>query len=227
MTMIERCIVGGMELIDAAKREGLDVRFDSYPYDAWCGKAGSALFDDGFLETWAKNNTIEDLEAASGQFKGERLTPEKLAVMRREDPLSLIVCHVMDGEAVRDCIAHPDCMIASDALYTGGGAHPRIAGTFPKSLKTLRDKGYSWGEALKKMTVMPADSLGLASGKICAGSVADVSVFDKDNFIDHATYQDQFAPPTGVKLVVMGGHVILRDGNIEGEPRGDFYIRRA
>lgn len=222
MTMghTQRCI----ELIERASREGVDIAFDCYPYDAFCAKAGSAVYDDGFVERW-NGKGPECLEAVSGRFKGNLLTFETLAVMRKEEPMDLIVAHVMDQDEVFGCLAHPDCIVASDALYTGGGAHPRIAGTFPRALRILRERGYSWGEALRKMTAMPADALRLPAGRLSLGSVADIVAFDPENFTDHATFQDPFAPPTGLKLVVINGKIALRDGEIEGDPKGDFFVR--
>jgi N-acyl-D-amino-acid deacylase len=216
-----------IDLMDKARADGLDVRFDCYPYDAFCAKAGSAVFDDGFEDTWADGRGLECLEATSGRFKGQPLTYEALAIMRREEPMVLIVAKVMNYEEIRDCLAHPDCIIASDALYTGGGAHPRIAGTFPRAIRILREKGYPWGEALRKVSVLPADSLGITAGRLDVGSPADVIVFDPENFVDRATYQEPFEPPTGLKMVAMGGNIVLRDGEITGEPSGDLFARSS
>jgi N-acyl-D-amino-acid deacylase len=119
------------------------------------------------------------------------------------------------------CVAHPDCIIASDTFYDGGGAHPRTSGTFPKALKMLRQHGYSWLDALKKVTTMPADVMRIDAGRLRPGSVADVTVFDPENFADTATYQDPFSPPTGLKLVLLGGKTALSDGELSGEPRGE------
>ncbi|MDL2263218.1 amidohydrolase family protein [Synergistaceae bacterium OttesenSCG-928-I11] len=215
-----------MDVIDAAMKEGLDVCFDCYPYDAFCAKAGSAVYDDGFVERW-RGKGPEALEAVSGQFKGQRLTFETLAKMRTEEPMDLIVAHVMDKEEVENCLAHPKCIVASDALYTGGGAHPRIAGTFPRALRILRERGYTWQDALAKMTTMPADRIRLENaGRLAKGSIADVIVFNPETFVDNATFQEPFAPPTGLELVVVGGKVTLRDGKFSPEPVGDFYERK-
>ena len=215
-----------MDVIEAAMKEGLDVCFDCYPYDAFCAKAGSAVYDDGFVERW-RGKGPEALEAVSGQFKGQRLTFETLAKMRAEEPMDLIVAHVMDKEEVEHCLAHPKCIVASDALYTGGGAHPRIAGTFPRALRILRERGYTWQNALAKMTTMPADRMRLANaGRLAKGSIADVVVFNPKTFADNATFQDPFAPSNGLELVVINGKVALEDGELSKEPYGDFYERK-
>lgn len=202
------------ELITQAAARGVDVAFDCYPYDAFCARAGSAVYDDGFVERW-KGKGPECLEAASGRFKGQRLTFESLAEMRSADPMGLIVAHVMDKDEIEECIANPACIIASDALCFagGGGAHPRIAGTFPRALRILRGKGYSWGQALSKMTTRPAERMGLDGGRLFEGSCANVTVFDPENFTDRATFQEPFLPPDGLRLVVINGQVAFEDGN--------------
>jgi N-acyl-D-amino-acid deacylase len=214
------------EEIERAVSSGADVGFDCYPYDAFCAKAGSAVYDDGFVERW-KGKGPEYLEAVSGRFKGNRLTFETLAEMRREEPLGLIVAHVIDKAEMENCIAHPSCIVVSDSLFTGEGAHPRIAGTFPRALRILREHGYGWEDALRKMTVMPAERINIQAGRLFEGAAADIAVFDPDGFIDRATYQEPFLPPDGLKLVVINGRVALRDGKISSEPHGEFYRRKV
>lgn len=213
------------EIIESERESGLDVAFDCYPYDAFCAKAGSAVYDDGFIERW-RGKGPEALEAVSGQFKGQRLTFETLKKMRGEEPMDLIVAHVMDKDEVERCIARPICIVASDSLYTGGGAHPRIAGTFPRALRVLRERGYDWQDALAKMTTMPADLMRLPNaGRLGVGSVADVTVFDPKKFSDNATFQEPFAPPSGLELVVINGKIALKHGEFSKEPCGDFFSR--
>ncbi|MDR2174935.1 MAG: amidohydrolase family protein [Synergistaceae bacterium] len=208
-------------LIEEAAAEGVDVGFDCYPYDAFCTAAGSAVYDDGFVERW-KGKGPECLEAVSGRFRGSRLTFGTLAEMRREEPDGLIVAHVMDREEIENCVANPACIVASDALAASGGAHPRIAGTFPRALGILRRRGYGWEDALRKMTVMPADRMRLDAGRLYEGAAADITVFDPETFIDRATFQEPFTPPDGLKLVVIGGHVALKDKKFSGEPHGSL-----
>jgi N-acyl-D-amino-acid deacylase len=214
------------EEIERAVTDGVYVSFDCYPYDAFCAKAGSAVYDDGFVERW-RGKGPECLEAVSGRFKGNRLTFETLAEMRREEPMSLIVAHVMDKSEVENCIANPACIVASDALFSGNGAHPRIAGTFPRAIRILRERGYSWQAALSKMTTMPAKRLSIAAGKLYEGATADVIVFDPNGFTDRATFQEPFVPPDGLKLVIINGRTVLNDGKISPEPHGDFFRRAS
>jgi N-acyl-D-amino-acid deacylase len=145
--------------------------------------------------------------------------------MRREEPNELIVAHVMDSAEIENCVANPLCIVASDALMTSGGAHPRIAGTFPRALRVLRRHGYSWENALRKMTVLPAERMSLdGAGRLYEGAAADIVVFDPDGFADRATFQDPFTPPDGLELVVINGRVALKDGTLSGEPHGELSL---
>jgi N-acyl-D-amino-acid deacylase len=215
-----------MDVIDAAGSEGLPVTFDCYPYDAFCTNIGSAVFDDGFAERW-RGKGPEYLEAVSGRFKGERLNWNTFAEMRREEPDGQVVAHIMDRDEVERCVAHPNCIIGSDSYYQGEGAHPRLSGTFPRALRILRERGCGWSAALKKMTSMPADAMRIGAGRIDAGVPADIAVFDPERFADRATYEDPFAPPDGMKMVIVGGGVTLKDGVLSGAPSGKLLIRRS
>jgi N-acyl-D-amino-acid deacylase len=210
------------ELIEGAAADGVDVGFDCYPYDAFCANAGSAVYDDGFVQRW-KGKGPECLMAVSGKFKGRRLTFETLAETRKNEPDALVVAHVMDREEVENCLANPRCVIASDALTLGGGAHPRVAGTFPRAFRVLRERGYGWEEILRKATVMPAESVRLEAGRLYEGAPADVVVFDPNRFIDRATFQEPFLPPEGLELVLIGGRAALKDRKISPQPCGSFH----
>lgn len=210
--------------IEKAVACGVDVGFDCYPYDAFCAKAGSAVFDEGYLERW-RGKGPEYLEAVSGRFKGQRLTYEKLAIMRAEEPTALIAGYVLNNEEVELCLMHPLCIIASDGLYTGDGAHPRISGAFPRALRMLVQKGFSWAEALKKATSMPADLLRIDSGRLAIGKTADIVVFKPDQFIDKATFLEPFAPASGLELVIINGKIVLKNGVIYNTPQGAFFVR--
>ncbi|GHS99709.1 N-acyl-D-glutamate deacylase [Synergistales bacterium] len=207
------------DIIALAALRGVDVSFDCYPYDAFCTYAGSAVYDR-FAERYSKG--AECLEAVSGKFKNQRLTSETLAEMRAQEPNALIVAYVMDKDEIEECIARPDCVVASDALSMGGGAHPRVAGTFPRALGILRKKGYSWSDALAKVTVMPAMRAMLDAGRLYELANADITVFDPDGFTDRSTFQEPFLPSAGLKLVVINGRIAFEDGKIASEKNGKF-----
>jgi N-acyl-D-amino-acid deacylase len=207
------------ELISSARRGGARVTFDAYPYSAFCTNIGSAVFDDGFCERW-RGRGPENFEAVSGKFRGKWLNWDSFAEMRRDEPGGWVIAHVLDAGEVETCVMRPDCIVASDSFYGGEGIHPRTYGTFPRALGIMRAGGYNWNDALKKITSMPADVMGIPSGRLKPGQAADVAVFDPENFTDRATYHDAFAPPSGIKLVLVGGNAAVQDGKVLRIPRG-------
>jgi N-acyl-D-amino-acid deacylase len=68
-------------------------------------------------------------------------------------------------------------------------------------------------EAVRRMTGLPAEILGLADrGRIAEGFVADFVVFDPDRVADRSTYAEPTMLATGIEHVVLGGEVALQDG---------------
>lgn len=213
-----------LDMVDQAYAAGTDVTFDCYPYAAFCTSVGSAVFDPGFEDRW--NKDVGVLEAGSGKFKGQRLTKAMFEEMRSETPTALIIAHVLNESEVRTCLRHPRCAIASDAVLRNGEGHPRAAGTFPRGLRILREEGLSWPEALAHATSIPAEMTWLDRGTLRPGSVADLVLFEPERFTDKATFSDQLAPPEGIRAVLLGGRVAVREGTITEEPLGTFLLRR-
>jgi N-acyl-D-amino-acid deacylase len=90
--------------------------------------------------------------------------------------------------------------------------HPRYYGTFPRVLgRYVRElKVISLPEAVKKMTSMNADKIGIKErGRLKEGTFADVTVFDQDRVIDRATFEQPHQFPAGIKYVVVNGVVTI------------------
>jgi N-acyl-D-aspartate/D-glutamate deacylase len=90
--------------------------------------------------------------------------------------------------------------------------HPRYYGTFPRVLgRYVRElKVIALPEAVKKMTSMNADKLGIKDrGRLKEGFAADVTVFDQDRVIDRATFEQPHQYPVGIKYVIVNGVVTV------------------
>jgi len=213
-----------LEHIEKARADGADVTFDCYPYDAFCTKLGSAIFDPGFEKRWGKG--LEALEVGSGPYRGRWLDEDDLyAKLRAEDPDCLIIAHVIRTDEMEQCLAHPDCAVASDSLLRNKQGHPRAAGTFPRALRMLKDNGFTWPEAIRKCTSLPADMTWLNKGRIEAGADADIVVFDARRLADRATFAEQLLPPDGIEWVILGGTPAVRNNEILDGPKGRLMNR--
>ncbi|HEY6737675.1 MAG TPA: D-aminoacylase [Actinopolymorphaceae bacterium] len=108
---------------------------------------------------------------------------------------------------IRTALSWPYTMIGSDGLpLPSGPVHPRLYGTFPRVLSRYTGPTLGWGEAVRRMTSLPAARFGFPGrGTICAGGVADLVVVRPDRLEDTATYDDPRRFPHGVELVLVGG----------------------
>ena len=78
-------------------------------------------------------------------------------------------------------------------------------------------------DALRKMTVLPADRLNLKTkGEIKEGFDADIVIFDEDTIIDCATYEQPTLPPDGISYVILNGQIAVRDKVLVDGTRGRF-----
>jgi N-acyl-D-aspartate/D-glutamate deacylase len=117
---------------------------------------------------------------------------------------------------VRTILADPDVMVASDASAMSPDGplgrfpvHPRNYGTFPRVLGPyVRDGVLSLEAAVRKMTSLPADIFGLGGrGRIEAGAVADLVLFDPARIDDRADFGAPHAYPEGIDVVIVNGRV--------------------
>ena len=59
------------------------------------------------------------------------------------------------------------------------------------------------------------------------GMMADVTVFDPNTVIDHATYENSALVSEGIRYVLVNGKLALRDGKVTGERAGRTLLRSA
>ncbi|WP_194919436.1 amidohydrolase family protein, partial [Catenulispora rubra] len=93
--------------------------------------------------------------------------------------------------------------------------HPRWAGTFARVLGhyTREARLFDLPEAVRKMTGATAARFGLADrGVLRDDAHADLVVFDPARVADGATFAEPLTPPEGVRLVMVGGTVAVRNG---------------
>jgi N-acyl-D-aspartate/D-glutamate deacylase len=128
-------------------------------------------------------------------------------------------------------LKHPTTSIACDCgASTETRQHPRAFGTFPRVLgRYVREqKALTWEDAIRKMTALPASTIGMVDrGYLAPGMAADMTVFDPNTVIDHATYEDAGQLSEGIRHVIVNGRFALRDGKATGEQGGRVLRRTA
>ncbi len=107
--------------------------------------------------------------------------------------------------------------------------HPRGWGTYPKILgKYVRkEKVLTLEEAIRKMTSLPAQFLGLQDrGLIREGFWADIIVFDPEKVDNRATYGDPCRYPEGIPYVIVNGQLAVDEGEHTGVLAGRVLRNR-
>ncbi|MGE0123732.1 MAG: amidohydrolase family protein [Vicinamibacterales bacterium] len=127
-------------------------------------------------------------------------------------------------------LRHPAASVACDCGAVGGeAAHPRYYGTFPRVLgRYVREQGVlSWADAVRKMSGLPAATIGLVDrGRVAVGMAADVVVFDPAVVADLATFDAPTRRSVGVRHVIVNGRIALADGAPTGI-RAGATLRRT
>jgi len=146
-----------------------------------------------------------------------------------------VVIFSMCEEDVQTVMRRPYVCVGSDSTVrapTGpmseGKPHPRAYGTFPRVLgRYVRELGVlTWEEAVRKMTSLSADRLGLKGrGRIAIGSYADLVIFDPATVADRATFTDPHQFPAGIETVIVNGVVTIQDGRHSGAKAGRVLRR--
>ena len=104
-----------------------------------------------------------------------------------------------------------DYMIGSDAIPLPGLPHPRAYGCFPRFVGRLRRRhGRPLEQVIQRVTQNPAGRFSLdRRGEVHEGFFADLIVFDEDEIVDLATYEDPALPPSGIPYVLVNGRVAV------------------
>ena len=179
--------------------------------------------------SWAEGMTLADAAAragcGTGEFVCDVLARSGLAVgcVRAGRP-------TIGDEDIRALLRHEAHMGGSDGIFVGSVPHPRGWGTFARYLgRHVRELGdWSWGEASSHLAGHPARRFGLAGrGLVREGCVADLAVLDPLAVTDRATYAAPRQPATGVDHVLVGGTLVLRDGELTGATPGRGLRRGA
>jgi N-acyl-D-aspartate/D-glutamate deacylase len=96
------------------------------------------------------------------------------------------------------------------------GSMPRFLGHYSRDLKMMPME-----QAVRKITSLPAEREHLTErGMLKPGYFADITIFDPEKIIDHATYAKPGQLSEGVAFVLVNGQVAFEQGKITGVKAG-------
>ncbi len=271
-----------LEMIEDARRSGLDVTADQYPYTA--SSTGLSVFlprwvhdggDEAMLERirTRRRELVDHLKQlrnekrrvhnaelwesvwissvkseANRQYEGmnvvqigrARNTPpeETILDLLSEEDGAVSIVHFSQWEGDVVAIMRSEfTMFGTDASArstTGelskGKPHPRSFGSFPRVLgRYVREQGViSLEKAIRKMTSMSARKLGLVDrGVLRKGNWADITLFDPEEVIDTATYEQPYQLAKGIAYVFVNGQLAVENGEFAGALAGRVIRRNS
>ena len=241
-----------LELLDQARREGLKITADLYPYEYWQSTM-TVLFPDRKFTREAAEFALRELAPPEGilidrydpEPSYEGLTLEQVSQIASTDPITTyldliarsqtakqkgggeggesIIGTSMATEDIATLMKWPFTNIASDGSSTS--RHPRGYGSFPKIFrKYVREtRDLTLEEAVYKMTGLVKETLQLKErGTLEVGALADMVLFDPEKLTDNATPQDPQALSFGIVGVWVGGTRVYDEGVTTGKYPGKW-----
>jgi N-acyl-D-aspartate/D-glutamate deacylase len=264
-----------VDLISDARKRGLDVTADIYPYIRNGIGLGSFLHPRhyakgaaAFLKTLGDRQVRESLrrevestsdwenwyrhvgrnwdnvlvaQAKEKSFEGKSIA--QIAKLRGTDDWTTFFDLVQQGEtsvnpkSMDEAQKHlalrtPFVSFCTDApptdRGTATGTHPRAFGSFARVLAyyVREQRIIPLEEAIRKMTSLPANRLGLYDrGRIAPSMAADLVIFDPARVQDAASFEKPVAIATGFDTVVVNGSLAVENGNATGVKAGRVLRR--
>lgn len=210
-----------LQILREARAHGMDVTTEMYPYIAGCTRIESSSFDDWLDRPDAAYHTLQWVAT------GERLTRATFLKYRKQG--GNVITFTNTEDMIEYSAHDPLPMIASDGFgFETGTSHPRSAGTFSRILGVyVREKRLmTIPEAIRKMTLAPAQRLEARvpamkkKGRIREGADADITIFDPATVRDASTFERGKVPSVGIRNVLVGGTLVVRDGQLTAATPG-------
>ena len=215
------------EMIEFAQDRGAHICCDSGMYKDFAAPLGSATFDIENMEIC--NWNFSDLLVSTGEYKGARMDEALYRKLRAEAPGTEVICFSGDEKSIVHAFSRDYVMLSTDAgTYAPGQGHPQAAASFPMFLRVLvrEKKRMSWPEAVRRCTLLPAETMGLKTkGRLRPGMDADLVVFDPQTIAERAKFVDHpDAPPVGIHRVMIAGKTAVVNNEILNDHLGRMIL---
>ncbi|HZF16227.1 MAG TPA: D-aminoacylase [Steroidobacteraceae bacterium] len=234
-----------IEKLEAARRSGVDLSGDVYPYDFWHATLSVMFPKRDFSNRESAARALETVAPADG-LRLSWYTPDQslagktvaeIAAARNTDNVTTLIDLVLKAEApgqsasvmgtsmrgddIDALVLWPGANICSDGAMDS--RHPRGTGTFTRVLRDyVRErKLLTWEAAIHKMTEEAASHVGITGrGVIRRGLAADLVLIDPVTVSDRSSIADPTALSVGIERVWVNGVVVFAQGSPTGARSG-------
>ncbi|HEY5418701.1 MAG TPA: D-aminoacylase [Gemmatimonadaceae bacterium] len=245
-----------VRILDAARKSGVDITADVYPYLYWHSTLTVLFPKRDFENRTSAEFALTQTSTPGGLLLGHYepnpsyagKTVAEISKLRGTDSITTLIDLIRDSEAMRKRTGHssesvigtsmvePDVELIMKWPYTNlstdgslDGPHPRGYGAFPRFLgRYVRErKVMPLEEAVHRMTSLAAEHMGIKDrGRITPGMFADLVLFDPATVIDRATPAEPHLVSVDIARVWVNGAEVFADGKTTAARPGKV-IRRA
>jgi len=226
----------GLKILEDARREGVKVMADWYPYTYWQSSMYVLIETRDFENRAAWEKGLNDIGGAGNvlitsyrpdasldgktlaqiaESRGKDAVSMAIEMMRDAGPGTGVIGTSMSEDDLTTFVKSPLVLICSDGSLTG--RHPRGYGSFPRVLaRYVRDlEAIALPDAVAKMTGRSAAQLGMPDrGLVAVGKKADVTIFDPAVIQDRGVPGNAAQSPIGISYVIVNGEMVLDNGRM-------------
>ena len=218
------------DLLQVLERAGRhhSIGWDCYPYTASSTILSLRQVDERIAITITWSDSHPEMAGKNLSQIAAGWGTTQIEAARRLQPAGAIY-HCMSESDVRRILQHPSTMIGSDGLPNDPFPHPRLWGTFPRVLGhySREQKLFPLGEAVRKMTSLPAQRFGLTDrGWVREGYAADLVLFNPETVCDTASFADPVNAAVGIDGVWVNGELAYWNQASTGQRAGRFLRRK-
>ena len=196
------------------------------PSDKWENFYLAAGSPDRILVVGFKNDALKPLTGKSlavvAKERGKDPIETAMDLILEDRSRVGTIYFLMSEENMRKQVKKPWVSFGSDeasqapeGVFLKSNPHPRAYGNFARLLGQYvrEEKLISLPEAIRRLTSLPADNLGLQErGSLKEGWFADLAIFDPKTVADRATFEQPHQYAVGMKHVLVNGVPVLKDG---------------